>query len=519
MKNFSEYLMFREGEEKEEKHVASELKLSDDSPYKPFIVDRQNHPDLRILIKAFEDSPNIPVGYPNHTTTMDKSGEVEPKMKKKTLRLVGGATVAHLNNQEPKDYDLATEATPDEIRSILKFAGFTEVKPQTGKHMTLDKKYDKLEEGGDKSKIFYAKGWDRSGREFVIGARIKLSPGSKGREFEIATFRKDSKSGDGRTPDKMEFTPSLEEDSSRRDLTINAMYIPLTNPDGPNNKLLDPHGGIHHLKQGQVRFIGNPKDRLEEDQLRALRYVRFLARYGKEEKIPDEYKKAIEEVKDLKSVSEERIRDEFIKGLEHPDIDAVKYIKFYKQLGLLNRVFPDMIFKLDTNKDFSDKKEKRLAIAWILRFNEPEDVKEVLAKGTWQNNEINDIVHLIKLHRWFSKHGKADDEFFHGMKEERGKGGFYDMKSGMDRTSLVPSLVKQWGEMNKHNKDAVDTFADHKMDTKGYVKDEFGNRVVNPDIVSHLGKTPQGVEFGDAIRHIETEKFKNNLRKPNESFF
>lgn len=502
--------------ENAEKHAASELKLSDDTPFKPFLVDRENHPDLRILVKAFADSNQVPQGYPNHTTTMDAKGEVTQKLKKKQLLLVGGGSIGHLNNTEAKDLDLTTDATPDEVRSILKFAGFTEVKPQTGKHMTLDKKYEKLEEGGDKSKIFYAKGWDRSGREFVIGARIKLSPNSKGREFEIATFRKDSKSGDGRTPDKMEFTPSLEEDANRRDLTINALYIPLTNPDGPNSKLIDPHGGVHHLRAGQVRFIGNPKERLEEDQLRALRYVRFLARYGKENKIPDDYKKAIEEVKDLPAVSEERIRDEFIKGLEHKDIDAVKYIKHYKQLGLLQRVFPNMIFKLDTHADYSDKKEKRLAIAWMLRFNDPEAVKEMLAKGTWQNNEINDIIHLIKLHRWFSKYGKADDEFFHGMKDERGKGGFHDMRSGMERTSLVPSLIKQWGEMNKHNKEMVDAYAGHELDTRGYVKDDFGNRVVNPDIVAHLGKTPQGVEFGDAIRHLETEKFKNKFRKPYE---
>ncbi len=504
-KSFFEYLTLKESST-DTKGVPSEVKLSDTGDYKPFVVDEERHPNLRILMQAFLNSDKVafpgPDGYPQKLTTLDAKGESTPKLKKKSLYLVGGAVRDHLMNKTAKDYDLATDATPDEIRLILRSAGFNEVKPQTGKHAPKDQRYEKHPEAGNKNKIFYAKGWDRAGREFVIGARVN------GEEFEIATFRKDSKGSDGRTPDKMEFTPSFEDDSSRRDFTINSMAIPLTNADGPNTKLMDPHGGAHHLKSGEVRFVGNAKDRLEEDQLRALRYIRFAARFGNTENIPPEYKDAIKEIKDLSSVSRERIRDEFVKGLEHADVDPRKYIKLYKDFDLIGTVFPGMTFQLDDpKKDFSDKKDKRLQVAWILRNNNPQDVKDMLAHGTWTSSEINDIVHLIKMNGWAAKYGKDDQGFYND---------FYDMKSNLhQRTSLVPSLIKQWGQMNNHDEGMVKNYLQHEVGTKGFVKDSFGNRVVNPELVRIYGKAPEGKQFGDGIKQIETEKFRQRFNKNN----
>ena len=508
-KSFFEYLQFREGVNPDQtpKGISSEVKLSDEGPYKPFVVDEEHHPNLRTIVQAFLDSQKVafpgPDGYPQKLTTLDVKGESTPKLKKKQLYLVGGAVRDHLMGKTPHDYDLATDATPDEIRLILRAAGFTEVKPQTGKHTPIDKKYDRHPESGSKNKIFYAKGWDRAGREFVMGARVG------GEEFEIATFRKDSKSGDGRTPDRMEFTPSFDEDSSRRDFTINAMAIPLTSADGPNAKLLDPHGGAHHLKAGEVRFVGNAKDRLEEDQLRALRYIRFAARFGSgESQVPPEYKSAIEEIKDLPSVSRERIREEFIKGLEHRDIDPRKYIKMYKEMGLLQTVFPGIQFKLDVPSDYSNQKDKRLAVAWILRNNNPEDIERMLAYGTWPNSEIRSILHLIKINGWAAKRGKDDEGFY---------GDFYDMRSGLATAHLVPSLLKQWGKMNNIPDDTIGHYIQHEPSTKAYVDDEFGGRKVNPELSKlYGGRAPEGREFGDAIRKIETEKFRQRFSKPQQ---
>jgi tRNA nucleotidyltransferase/poly(A) polymerase len=508
-KSFYDFLMLKEattGDNQDgHKGISSEVKLGDDGPYKPFNVGDENHPNLKVIVQAFLDSQKVPFpgpdGYPQKLTTLDAKGESTPKLKKKQLYLVGGAVRDHLLGKTPKDYDLATDATPDEIRLILRAAGFTETKPQTGKHAPVDKRYEKYQDAGTKNKIFYAKGWDRAGREFVMGARVN------GEEFEIATFRKDSKASDGRTPDRMEFTPSLEDDSARRDFTINAMAIPLTSADGPNAKLIDPHGGAHHLRSGEVRFVGDARERLQEDQLRALRYIRFVSRFNSNAAIPPEYKEAIQEIRDLGAVSRERIRDEFVKGLEHPDVDTKKYIKMYKELGLLQTVFPGMSFKLDDDrKDYTDKKDKRLAVAWILRMNNPDDIKEMLAHGTWSNSEINDIIHLIKMNGWAGKYGKDDDGFYND---------FYDMKTNLhQRTSLVPSIIRQWGQMNNHDEEMLAHYIGHELGTKGYVKDSFGNRTVNPELTKMFGgKTPEGPQFGQGIRQIETEKFRNRFSK------
>jgi len=499
-KTFAEF--FLETKEEDGKGIPAEVKLTPDGKYKPFIIDDEHHTNLRKLVQAFLNSNKVPMpnadGFPNKFTTLDAKGESVPRLKKKQLYLVGGAVRDHLLNKTPKDYDLATDATPDEIRLILRAAGFTEVKPQTGKH--IDKRYEKFQEPGSKNNIFYAKGWDRGGKEFVMGVKIN------GEEFEVATFRKDSKGGDGRTPDKMEFTPSFEDDSSRRDFTVNAMGIPLTNADGANNKLIDPHGGAHHLTSGDIRFVGNAKDRLEEDQLRALRYIRFFARFNKGGEIPKEYKAAIQEIKDLPSVSKERIRDEFVKGLEHPDVDPKRFIKMYKDLGLLETVFPKMTFKLDTDKDYTDKKDKRLVVAWILRNNSPEQIEDMLSKGTWTNREISDIIHLIKMSNWSNKFGKDDAGFY---------GDFYDIKQNLNqRTGLVPSMIKQWAQMTSMNNDVLDNYLGHEISTKAYVPDAFGGKTVNPELVKLYGKTPEGKEFGTGIRHIETENFRKRFKQP-----
>jgi len=479
----------------------SEIKLSKDGDFKPFTVSDESHSNLRVLVQAFLDSDRVPIPGPDGTgplTTIEKDkGETVPRLKKKTIYLVGGAVRDHLRGKTPKDYDLATDATPDEIRLILRHAGFTEVRPQTGKHAPKDKRYDKHPEGASKAKTYYAKGWDRAGREFVMGVKIH------GQEFEVATFRKDSKGGDGRTPDRMEFA-GLEDDAARRDFTINSMYIPLTNANGDNNRVIDPHGGAHHLRAGEVRFVGDPKERLEEDQLRALRYIRFLSRRGMNgNNIPPDYKEAIQAIRELPAVSKERIRDEFIKGLEHPETDTRMMLKVYKDLGLLDTVFPKMQFKLDKDDDFTDKKDRRLVTAHLLRHNHPDDVKSMLGGTHWPNNEVNDIIHLLKMSSWGQSYKTNPDQFFSG---------FYDVKSNQARTSLVPSLIRSWAKMTGMDEEAIEHYLSHELSTRGMVAQPNGVRTVNPEIVQRLGRVPQGEDFGRAIRDIESEKFRQRFK-------
>ena len=115
-----------------------------------------------------------------------------------------------------------------------------------------------------------------------------------GVEVDITTLRKEEGYDDHRHPKKITFIKDLETDSQRRDFTINALYIDL------GGNVYDYHGGLADLKKGIIRFIGDPKIRIEEDPLRIMRAERFAKKLGFE--IEEESKKAIEEGRNLLSL-------------------------------------------------------------------------------------------------------------------------------------------------------------------------------------------------------------------------
>ena len=94
---------------------------------------------------------------------------------------------------------------------------------------------------------------------------------SKGAEIEVTTFRTESGYSDGRHPDKVEFTSSIEEDLSRRDFTINSIAF------SPEKGFVDPFNGRYDLERKVIKCVGNPEDRFNEDALRLLRAIRFSA--------------------------------------------------------------------------------------------------------------------------------------------------------------------------------------------------------------------------------------------------
>ena len=239
--------------------ITSKIKLQKkegSNEFSPFTVDRASHPNLRYLIKAFGDSDKVGLGY----TTIDKTkGEVEPMLKKKTLHLTGGAVRDHLKGKTPRNYDLVTDATPSEMRMILANPehGFTEARPRDPE-MAQDERYSNLPPAGSKNKIFYPSRWDMQGKELEFTVEIN------GEKFDLATLSKHSKSRRVK-PEKGEAAASVEEDSLNRDFTMNGMYIPLAQSDGENSELVDPHGGAHHLKNGEVVAIGSLIDKMRAD--------------------------------------------------------------------------------------------------------------------------------------------------------------------------------------------------------------------------------------------------------------
>ena len=125
------------------------------------------------------------------------------------------------------------------------------------------------------------------------------------KKFEITTLRKDV-STDGRRAN-VQFTLDWEQDALRRDFTINAIYADM---DG---RIFDPLNGISDLKNGNIKFIGHPEERIQEDYLRILRYFRFFIQYSTSEYDEDVIKYIKQNINGLNKISNERIFDELKK--------------------------------------------------------------------------------------------------------------------------------------------------------------------------------------------------------------
>jgi putative nucleotidyltransferase with HDIG domain len=232
--------------------------------------------------------------------------------------LVGGCVRDLLLGREPADYDVATDATPDEVMRIF---------PETyavGAQFGVVLVPVRPSEGHDFSRA--VSGQQQSGA---------LAPEDKADSIEVATFRNDGLYSDGRHPDQVSYTNSPEEDVRRRDFTINGLLLdPL---DG--DKVLDFVGGRADLKAGIVRTIGDPERRFQEDKLRMLRAVRFAARFGYD--IAPETLAAIQRLApQIAQVSRERIRDEIIKMLTEGR--ARQAFELLDESKLLTEVLPEI---------------------------------------------------------------------------------------------------------------------------------------------------------------------------------
>ena len=219
--------------------------------------------------------------------------------------LAGGCVRDMLLGIEPADYDVTTNATPNEVMRI--FPVTYAVGAQFGVVLVPMPK--------------------DGGREVV--------PPEHPHAFEVATFRSDGSYSDGRHPDQVQFSTSPEEDVQRRDFTINGLLMdPL---DG--DRVLDFVGGRADLDAGIIRAIGDPERRFREDKLRMLRGVRFAARFGYA--IDPLTIAAIKKfAPQIDQVSRERVRDELTKMLTEGH--ARRAFELLDTTGLLKEVLPEV---------------------------------------------------------------------------------------------------------------------------------------------------------------------------------
>ena len=218
----------------------------------------------------------------------------------------GGCVRDLLLGREPADYDVSTDATPQQVMQIF---------PQT---FAVGEQFGVVlvpQSGG------------------ATGVLARQGERSKG-AIEVATFRSDVGYSDGRHPDQVRFTKDPREDVERRDFTINGMLL-----DPATNQILDFVGGREDLKAGIVRAIGDPERRFAEDKLRMLRAVRFAARF--DYKIDPATMAAIQKLAPkIHQVSCERVREELTKMLTEGR--ARRAFELLDSTGLLPEVLPEI---------------------------------------------------------------------------------------------------------------------------------------------------------------------------------
>jgi len=313
----------------------------------------------------------------------------------KTLRshgfqayLVGGCVRDILMGVPAKDWDIATDARPEHIKSLFK-------------------------------------------KTIPVGAKFGVMiVRMGGKNYEVATFRRDLVYKDGRHPSAVRFaTP--EQDAQRRDFTINGMFY-----DPVKKKVLDFVGGFKDLEAGVIRAIGNPEARFEEDKLRLLRAVRFSARF----EFPIE-RKTICAIKqhaaEISEVSAERVREELImiftqknpgiglalldkSGLLKamlPEVSKMKGVAQPEQFHPEGDVFTHTRLMLDRMKDTTPElafavllhdigKPGTFKVAERIRFDGhaglgAEMAHKILRRLRFSNRQIQTVCSLVKEHLRF----------------------------------------------------------------------------------------------------------------------
>ena len=213
--------------------------------------------------------------------------------KEQQAMFVGGSVRKYLLNQKVDDIDIATTLKPDEI--IKKFENSKIIVKKTGiEHGTLT---------------------------LVLGNK----------HFEITTLRKDI-STDGRHASVL-FTDDWEDDSKRRDFTFNAIYL------DSNGKIFDPQSGVKDLKNKKVKFIGNPDERIKEDYLRILRFIRFSIEYSNFDFEKDTLRAIQKNLSGIAKLSKERIYSELKKILKLKNFNEIQ--KNHEFLKIFNLIFPE----------------------------------------------------------------------------------------------------------------------------------------------------------------------------------
>lgn len=322
--------------------------------------------------------------------------------KGKKLYLVGGSVRDFLTGDKPKDFDIATDAFPDEVLQIL------------------GKKYRT----------------NLQGKAFGV---VVVYTEDQPEGMEIATFREDTSKG--RNP-QVKLGVTIEQDVKRRDLTYNALFYDLD-----KREIIDLTGGVQDLKNGITRMVGDASERFDEDSLRILRAFRFASRYG--HPLDDETYNAIVDRKvthpktrlenlnpdtnQMERISQERVWEEFKKAWKQAK-DFNHYLQFFTDFDMWEEAFPGSVVNTNLvgSKDFivvlanlfrgedTSKLENKMVQTWKIEID---NAREVIFLIDVLNLTTENVVDLYKqkvrchikdetILEWFKVKGKNPDVFY-----------------------------------------------------------------------------------------------------------
>jgi len=275
----------------------------------------------------------------------------------KKLYVVGGSVRDFLTGDKPKDFDLATDALPDDVIKILQSNNYN---------------------------------FNIQGKAFgVVVVYTEDEPGG----MEIATFRQDVSKG--RNPE-VKLGVSIDDDVKRRDLTYNSLFYDLE-----TREIVDLVGGKEDLEKGITRMVGDPIERFDEDSLRILRAFRFASRY--QHPLHKDTEKAIEKRKQLqnidpesgemKRISQERVWEEMKKAWKQAK-DYRYYLNFFTKFDMWEEVFPGA----NINTNLVDSKDFVVVIANLFKNESLDGLEKKLVQDYKIESElVTKVIFLISL--------------------------------------------------------------------------------------------------------------------------
>ena len=366
------------------------------------------------------------------------------------VRFVGGCVRKLINNEVVDDIDLSTNLRPEKVIEILKNYNIN----------------------------FYETGINHGTVTAVINDK----------SFEITSLRKDIKT-DGRHA-QVEYTKDWLDDASRRDFTINAIYSDI------EGNLFDPFNGKNDLKNGLIKFIGDPAIRIKEDYLRILRYIRFSLVYSKNQHDKNTLKIIKQNLSGLKIVSKNRQLQELKKIISIEDFNKINLDKYLKELFLL--IFPEIklinrINNLDNLKNDILRNKSFEFILSILLIDNTEDCDYFIYKYNLSNKEKDKINLLNSI---FSE--EPNSEYF--TKDnllkillQKGKENLIDI---LDFKILI----------SKKNKDQL-------LDIKNFFNNfEVPEMPVKAKDLIVKFQLKEGKMLGSILREIEEQWLNNNFK-------